>query len=187
MHLSRMTSTSCSECCGRQGKLLVIHINMYMYTLLCLHVYLHVHVGHAYPFYSLLKHLINKEREVLWRAVIQVHKMLKILQHENNQKISRKLSHYTYMYMYTHCIFENYHNLTWYLLQCTSVHVIMCTRLSLTEAMAFLKSWSPAKDSCRNWLYVSRRSSKAWMKAPALRPGASPFAPSSATKLRPEE
>ena len=34
---------------------------------------------------------------------------------------------------------------------------------------------------------MSRRSSKPWMNAPALRPGASPFAASSPTKLRPED
>ena len=34
------------------------------------------------PFDSLLQHVINKQREVLWRFFIQVHKKLKILKQE---------------------------------------------------------------------------------------------------------
>jgi len=34
------------------------------------------------PFDSLLQHVINKQREILWRLFIQVHKKLKILKQE---------------------------------------------------------------------------------------------------------
>ena len=68
---------------------------------------------------------------------------------------------------------------------CVHVYTCICRWVWLTEAIAFLNCWSAAKESSRNLLYVSLRSSRAWMNAPALRPGASPIPPSSVTMLRP--
>ena len=47
----------------------------------CIYMYMYIQsVFTNYPFHSFFEHLINEEGEIFRRAVIEVHKMLKILQ-----------------------------------------------------------------------------------------------------------
>ena len=95
IHLSRITSTSCSECCmcinnvGGEVVSLTIQYSVYMHMndigkvmhRMYIHNRPHIVLSrvYTYPFHTFFEHLINEEGEILRRAIIQVYEILKVL------------------------------------------------------------------------------------------------------------